>query len=51
GFWIENMTAKPLFFESRSEHRKKMKELGLVPRVQHRGRPGSDKSVHTSRWV
>lgn len=35
GFWIENMTAQPLFFRSHSEHRAKMRELGLVNKVRH----------------
>lgn len=51
GFWIENMAAEPLFFRSKSEHRRKMKELGLVPHVRHVGTQGGDKSRHTSRWV
>lgn len=51
GFWVENMQATPLYFRSKSEHRAKMKELGLIPRVRHIGEQGSDKSKHTSRWV
>ena len=51
GFWIENMTAQPLYFRSRSEHRAKMKELGLAPRVRHIGEQGGDRSRHTSRWI
>ena len=46
GFWIENMTARPLFFESKSEHRKKMKDLGLVPKVRH-----VDGDKHVKRWI
>ena len=46
GFWIENMTPEPLYFTSKSEHRKKMKELGLVERVRH-----VDGDKHVGRWV
>ena len=46
GFWIENMTHTPLFFETKSAHRAKMKELGLVSKVRH-----VDGSKQTSRWV
>lgn len=48
---IENMTPEPIHFTSKTAWRAKMKELGLVNRVQHVPVPGSDKSPHTSRWV
>ena len=35
GFWVENMTPTPLFFRTKSAHRAKMKELGLVNKVRH----------------
>ena len=51
GFWIENMTPKPLYFRSKSEWKAKMKELGLVNKVEHVGVPGTDRSPHTTRWT
>ena len=51
GFWVENMTPTPMFFESHSAHRTKMKDLGLVQKVRHVGAPGSDKNPNTTRWV
>lgn len=46
GFWIENMTPTPLKFETKSAHRKKMKELGLTERVRH-----VDGDHHVQRWI
>jgi len=40
-----------LVFESRSEHRRAMRERGLINRAEHVGVPGSDKSPHSTRWV
>lgn len=37
-------------FTSRSEHDRVIKEAGLVRKVKHRGKPGSDKSEFTQRW-
>ena len=51
GMTIENMSATPMTFYSKSEHRAAMKRLGLEPRVKHQGVPGSDRSPQTSRWV
>lgn len=51
GFTIENMTPEPLHFSSKSEWKRKMKELGLENKVQHKPLPGTDKSPHTQRWV
>ncbi len=48
---IENMTAEPLHFNSKGEWKRKMKELGLVNMVRHKGSPGSDRNPHTQRWV
>lgn len=48
---IENMTPEPIRFTSKTAWRAKMKELGLVNRVQHVPVPGTDKSPHTSRWI
>ncbi len=41
----------PRRFRSRSELARAAKEKGLVNRVQHLGRQGSDKSPHTTRWT
>jgi hypothetical protein len=49
--WIENMTAEPLHFESKGEWKRKTKELGLLNKVQHVPKPGTDKSPHTTRWI
>lgn len=51
GFWVENMSATPMHFSSKSEHRAAMQRLGLRSHVKHQGTPGSDRSPHTSRWV
>lgn len=51
GMTIENMTAVPETFYSKSDWRRRMKELGLINKVEHVGVPGSDKSPHTQRWV
>lgn len=51
GMTIENMTAHPETFYSKSEHRRRVKELGLRVRDWHNPPPGSDKAKHTSRWI
>lgn len=51
GMTITNMSAKPETFYSHSEHKRRCKELGIVPHDEHVGVPGSDKSPHTRRWV
>lgn len=40
-----------LVFASRSEHRRAMRERGLINRDAHVGMPGSDKSPHSTRWT
>lgn len=51
GMTIHNMTATPETFYSKSEHRRRVKELGLENTVQHVGQDGTDKSKFTSRWI
>lgn len=50
---IENLTAQPQHFTSRSEKKLFLKMLGAEEHVRHVGMPGdgSDKSPHTVRWV
>lgn len=48
---IENMSAQPETFTSKSEHRRRCKELGIRVRDHHVGVPGTDKSRHTQRWI
>lgn len=50
GMTIHNMTSQPETFYTKSEHRRRVKELGLVIRDTHVGLQGSDKSPHSSRW-
>lgn len=51
GFVQENFGDQPETFYSKSEMRRRAKELGLVNFVRHVGERGSDKSKNTSRWV
>jgi len=50
---IENFTAQPQHFTSRSEKRQFMALHGIRERVRHVGLPGegSDKSPHTVSWA
>src|ERR1700674_5332253 len=50
---IENLTAQPQHFTSRSEKRLFMKLHGFEEKVRHVGMPGdgSDKSPFTTRWT
>lgn len=49
-FTVENMSATPEHFTSKAEHRRRVKELGLVIKDRHLGSPGSDKSKLTTKW-
>ena len=51
GMTVHNMTAQPETFFSKSEHRRRMKELGLENTVRHVGHNHTDKSPHTTRWT
>lgn len=44
------MTKDVQTFYSRSEHRRAMKEHGVVNLDRHMPVPGTDKSEHTTRW-
>lgn len=48
---IENLTAQPQHFTSRSEKRIWLKAHGFESHVRHVGLPGSDVSPHTTRWT
>ena len=50
GFVAENMTREPETFYSKSEWRRRMKELGVRHRDEFAPTPGSDKSKHSVRW-
>lgn len=50
GFTIENISATPMTFYSKSEYRDALRAHGLVNTVRHVGVQGSDKSPHTTRW-
>ena len=41
----------PRRYYSKSDMKKEADKQGLVNRVRHVPRPGSDKSSHTTRWV
>ena len=51
GMVIENLSATPIRFDSKSEHRRYLKEHGFTSKVEHVGVPGTDKSPHTQRWI
>lgn len=51
GMVIENLSAKPQTFYSKSAYREACAAAGVVNKVQHVPKQGSDKSDHTSRWV
>lgn len=42
---------EPRRFRSRAELAQATKAAGLRSRVEHIGRPGSDKSPHTTKWT
>ena len=50
GFTTDNMTGKDETFYSKSEHRRRVKELGLRIRDEFAPMPGSDKSANSVRW-
>lgn len=51
GMVIENLSAKPQKFYSWSKYREATKAAHVVNAVKHTPPPGTDKSVHTSRWI
>jgi len=48
---VEHFGDQPETFTSRSEHRRRTKELGLRVRDEHCSAPGTDKNRNVSRWV
>ena len=51
GLLIENLHSQPKRYYSRSELKRDMDAKGVEHRVRHVGAPGSDKSIHTQRWI
>lgn len=51
GLVIENLGHEPVTVYSHSERRRLMDERGLQEFVRHVGKPGSDRSAHTVRWI
>jgi len=50
GMTIENLGHQPETFYSWSDWRRRVKELKLVNKVEHKPVPGTDKSPHTQSW-
>jgi len=50
GFTTDNMTGQNETFYSKSEHRRRVKELGLRIRDEYAPPPGTDKAKHSVRW-
>jgi hypothetical protein len=50
GMVVEHMTPEPETFYSKSEHRRRVKELGLTIRDFHNPPPGSDKGKFGNKW-
>jgi hypothetical protein len=51
GMTIEHMSATPETFYSKSEHRRRVKELGLRIRDEHCSAPGTDKNRNVTKWT
>ncbi len=49
--WFENLGHHPVFVETKTQLKQEMAARKLQPFVRHIGKPGSDKSDKTSRWV
>lgn len=48
---VENLASHPLYFDSKTKWRERMKLEGKINKVKHTPVPGSDKSPVTTRWV
>ena len=48
--WVEHMSPAPEHFTSKSEHRRRVKELGLRIRDEHCSAPGTDRNRNVSKW-
>lgn len=51
GMVIENLSAQPQTFYSKSEFRRAQQAAGVMQFVRHQPPPDSDKSKFTSRWI
>lgn len=51
GMTIENLGPTPETFYTRTAWKRRMAELGVINRVEHKPLQGTDKSPHTTRWV
>ena len=51
GMVLENLDKTPTRYDSRSDIRRRMNELGVERKVEHKPPPDSDKSPHTQRWI
>ena len=53
--WIKhgicNEDGTPRHYTSKADMRREAERRGVTNVVRHVGRPGSDKSPHTSRWI
>lgn len=48
---FENLGHEPVYIDSRSSLKRELAARGLMPRVEHKGVPGSDRSPQTTRWI
>ena len=51
GKFFEHLSHRGETFYSKSEYKRFLQATGQIEYVRHQGKPGSDKSPHTSRWV
>jgi len=51
GMVLENLGPEPVTVYSHSEHRRLLKERGLINVVKHTAVPGTDQSPHTTNWA
>ena len=50
GFTTDHMTGQPETFYSKSDHRRRVKELGLRIRDEYAPPPGGDRAMNSVRW-
>jgi hypothetical protein len=50
-FWQQNFGPEPEHFTSKQKMAKRAEQLGLRPFVRHIGKPGSDRSDKTQRFI
>ena len=51
GKTFENLGHEPVTCYSRTEYKRELAKRSLQEKVRHVGRPGGDRSEHTSRWI